>query len=83
MTKKNLTGSILSRLPPEIAHALAIKALEFGLGSNKPSADAAALSQTCFGLHFSNPVGLAAGFDKNARGVRTLLKQGFGSVEVG
>ncbi|MBT07370.1 MAG: dihydroorotate dehydrogenase (quinone) [Rhodospirillaceae bacterium] len=83
MTKLNLARSILSRLPPEIAHALAIKALEFGLGPNNPSPSAAALSQTCFGLHFANPVGLAAGFDKNARGVNTLLKQGFGSVEVG
>ena len=83
MTKKNLTGSILSRLPPEIAHALAIKALEFGLGTDNPLPDEAALSQTCFGLNFVNPVGLAAGFDKNARGVGALLKQGFGSVEVG
>jgi len=83
MTKQKLTRFILSRLPPEIAHALAIKALEFGLGSNSPLPDVAALSQTCLGLHFSNPVGLAAGFDKNARGVSTLLKQGFGSVEVG
>ena len=74
---------MLSRLPPEIAHALAIKALEFGLGPKNLLPDVAALSQTCFGLHFANPVGLAAGFDKNARGVHTLLKQGFGFVEVG
>ena len=83
MIKQNITRSILSRLPPEFAHALAIKGLELGLGLNKTLPDVTALSQECFGIHFGNPIGLAAGFDKNARGISTLLKQGFGFVEVG
>ena len=36
-----------------------------------------------FGLHFSNPVGLAAGFDKHGEGVDGMLKAGFGFVEIG
>ena len=41
------------------------------------------LAQTVFGLDFPNPVGMAAGFDKNARVPRQLLAMGFGFVEVG
>ena len=41
------------------------------------------LSQTIAGIHFSNPLGLAAGFDKNRRGLKLLGWLGFGHVEIG
>lgn len=72
----------LYKLQPETAHDLAIRALEWGLvpaPRNLPQPDPIEL----FGLTFPNRVGLAAGFDKNARAYKSLLKQGFGFVEIG
>ncbi len=69
-------------LDPEDAHALAIKALRF-MPLARSSADARELSVRAFGLNFPNPVGLAAGFDKNAQAPDALLRLGFGFVEVG
>ncbi|MCC3862344.1 quinone-dependent dihydroorotate dehydrogenase [Pseudemcibacter aquimaris] len=68
---------------PEQAHTLAITALKYGLipGSNLPQNSR--LSQTLWGLNFKNPVGLAAGFDKNAEVYKPMLGQGFGFVETG
>jgi len=83
MKTPNITRLILAKLPPEAAHSIALKVLQFGLLSRKAKADPSVLSQQCFGLDFPNPVGLAAGFDKDARVVPTLLKHGFGAVEVG
>ncbi len=51
--------------------------------ANRFSAPSKALSQTVFGLHFKNPVGLGAGFDKNAKYLRELEALGFGFVEIG
>ena len=74
---------LLRCLDPEAAHGLAIFALKRGLvPSAKPIADPR-LSQTLWGLEFANPVGLAAGFDKNAEVVQAMLSQGFGFVEAG
>ncbi len=55
------------------------------LGSirGRPSLTTSAWRQTLFGLDFPNPIGMAAGFDKNARVPRALLAMGFGFVEVG
>ena len=74
------------RLPPETAHELGIKALEMGLGGSPPYDGS--LSEVFgpirrFGLKFSNPLGLAAGFDKNGLVVDQLASLGFGFVEVG
>jgi len=69
-------------LDPEDAHALAIKALRFMPLPRQP-ADARELAVRAFGLNFPNPVGLAAGFDKNAQVPDALLRVGFGFVEVG
>lgn len=72
----------LYKLDPETAHDLAIRALEWGLVPTPrevPPPDPLEL----FGLTFPNRVGLAAGFDKNARAYKSLLKQGFGFVEIG
>jgi dihydroorotate dehydrogenase len=78
-----LGQAFLLALPPEQAHDLAVKGLELGLYPRPASPDDKRLAQTAFGLDFPNPVGMAAGFDKNARVPRQLLAMGFGFVEVG
>ena len=78
-----LGQSLLLALPPERAHDLAIKSLELGLYPRASRPDDSRLAQHLLGLDFPNPVGMAAGFDKNARVPRELLAIGFGFVEVG
>jgi len=78
-----LGQSLLLALPPERAHDLAIKSLELGLYPRASQPDDKRLAQHLFGLDFPNPIGMAAGFDKNARVPRELLGMGFGFVEVG
>ncbi len=73
---------VLRGLDPESAHRLTIKALSV-LGSRRPPADDPRLTVRAFGLEFPNPIGLAAGFDKNAEVPRAMLGLGFGFVEVG
>ena len=74
---------LLRLLDPEQAHTLAIKALSWGLGTNRSEPDHPALATEALGLRFSNPIGLAAGFDKNAAAGPALLRIGFGFVETG
>ena len=69
--------------PPELAHDLAIRAFELGLFPQQRRVEDARLRVPCCGLDFPNPLGLAAGFDKNARALPALLALGFGFVEVG
>jgi dihydroorotate dehydrogenase len=78
-----LGQALLLTLPPEQAHDLAVKGLELGLYPRAAEPDDKRLAQTVFGLGFPNPLGMAAGFDKNARVPRELLAMGFGFVEVG
>jgi dihydroorotate dehydrogenase len=77
-----LSRPLMRALDPEDAHALAIKALRF-MPLAWPAAEPRDLNVRAFGLHFPNPVGLAAGFDKNAQVPDALLRLGFGFVEVG
>lgn len=71
-------------LPPEAAHRLTIAALMAGLGPRGPGdSDDPVLAQTLWGRDLANPIGLAAGFDKNAQVVRAMARLGFGAVEVG
>ncbi len=75
---------LLHLLAPERAHALAMRALETGLfPAPPPMPRDERLAVRCCGLDFPNPLGLAAGFDKNARATPALLALGFGFVEVG
>lgn len=76
--------TVLRQIDPERAHGLAIKALKSGLAP-MPAAlpDMPRLKCEFAGLKLSNPVGLAAGFDKNAEVIAPLLKMGFGFIEVG
>ncbi|MEO5337266.1 MAG: quinone-dependent dihydroorotate dehydrogenase [Magnetospirillum sp. WYHS-4] len=76
-------GPAIRLLDAETAHGLAIKALRTGLVPPPPPFDDACLRTTVWGLDFPNPVGLGAGFDKNAEVPGPLLAQGFGFVEVG
>lgn len=79
-----LLRPILFRLPPETAHELALQSLSFlpqGLIAKR--FDNPALKIERFGLSFSNPVGLAAGFDKNGVVLRPLAALGFGFIEAG
>lgn len=74
---------LLFSIPAETAHHMAVKALQFGVVPAARTFDYPALHSTVWGLSFPNPVGLAAGFDKNAKAIAPLLQQGFGFVEVG
>ena len=78
-----LGQALLLALDPERAHDLAVKSLELGLYPRADAPDDKRLGQHLFGLDFPNPVGMAAGFDKDARVPRELLAMGFGFVEVG
>jgi dihydroorotate dehydrogenase len=71
--------------PPEEAHTLALKGLRSGLvrPSAKATQDRPALERTVAGLSFRNPIGMAAGFDKNGEVPMQLLAQGCGFTEVG
>jgi dihydroorotate dehydrogenase len=73
----------LRLLDPERAHALAIRGLSWGLGPRLAQPDHPALGVTVLGRRFGNPIGLAAGFDKNAAAGPALLRLGFGFVETG
>lgn len=68
---------------PETAHGLSIAALKTGLVPGCPATLDPRLSQTLAGLAFPNPLGIAAGYDKNAEVTRELLRLGFGFVEAG
>jgi len=74
---------LLRRLAPETAHDLSLLALRCGLGPGAGAPDDPVLATRLWGRAFSNPVGLAAGFDKNAVVARQMLGLGFGFVEVG
>jgi len=77
-----LAAPLLRTLDPETAHALALNALKIApLPRAVP--DDEKLTVRAFGLTFPNPVGLAAGFDKNAEVPDALFRLGFGFVEVG
>ena len=73
----------LRRIDPERAHGLAIRALQMGLGPRGGPFTSARLATTVAGLSLPNPVGLAAGFDKNATALHPLSRCGFGFIEVG
>lgn len=77
-----LARPLLHALEPEDAHRLAIRMLKFA-PLPAVSHDDKRLAMRVFGLNFPNPIGIAAGFDKNAEVPDALLRVGFGFVEVG
>jgi dihydroorotate dehydrogenase len=86
----SLLRPLLFNLPPETAHEFALESLRIGLSSKKLQEKFAAnfLREPfgeieCFGMKFKNPIGVAAGFDKNGVATNQLAALGFGFVEVG
>lgn len=90
MIYRSLLRPILFSLPPETVHELALHSLRFFLGSRTArklvagrTAPSSLAKVERFGLTFTNPVGLAAGFDKNGTAAQALGALGFGFIEVG
>ena len=77
--------SLIFKIDPETAHNLAIKSLKLNLIPNlsDENKDDEMFRSTLFGKKINNPIGMAAGFDKNAEVYNSLFKLGFGFVEVG
>ena len=77
--------SLIFKIDPETAHTLAIKSLKFNFAPNifDESKNDFMFQTTLFGKKLHNPIGMAAGFDKNAEVYNPLFKLGFGFVEVG
>src|ERR1700761_9641866 len=73
---------ILFRLDAETAHRLTLAFLARWPAWN-PSSDPPALATTAFGVRFANPIGLAAGLDKDARAINAWAVLGFGFAELG
>ena len=76
---------LLFKIDPEKAHNLAIQSLKFNLVSNvfDENKNDPIFKTTIFGKELGNPIGIAAGFDKNAEVYNPLFRLGFGFVEVG
>jgi len=77
--------SLIFKIDPETAHNLAIKSLKLNLIPNvrDENKDDSMFKTNLFGKEIDNPIGMAAGFDKNAEVYNSLFKLGFGFVEVG
>ena len=87
MVYRSLLRPLLFRLPAETAHHLALRSLSLtrpvSYALSKSFKADESLSVQLFGLNFSNPVGLAAGFDKDGIALRELASLGFGHIEAG
>ena len=75
--------AVLHRVDPERAHGLSLRALQAGLVPLPGVITSARLATSVAGLALPNPVGLAAGYDKNAVALAPLSRSGFGFIEVG
>ncbi|WP_225026781.1 quinone-dependent dihydroorotate dehydrogenase [Xinfangfangia pollutisoli] len=80
---ESLGLAALRRIDAETAHGLALKALRSGLAPLPGPVTSARLECDLAGMALLNPVGLAAGFDKNATALAQLTRAGFGFIEVG
>lgn len=78
-----LARAVLFKMAPEDAHELTLKSLERGLFLKSAGGDPAAIGVTLWGLSFANPIGIAAGFDKDARVPDGVLDLGCGFAEIG
>src|ERR1700722_12323162 len=82
-TMFDLALPLVRLLPPEAAHRATIRALALGLAPNAAAPDPASLEVKIWRHRLPNPIGLAAGFDKNAETPDAMLAFGFGFVECG
>ena len=83
MPRYGAVKPLLHLLSPESAHGVAIWALKNGLAGRVNEADDPLLATRVWNLSFANPIGLAAGFDKDADVMDAMLALGFGFVEAG
>ncbi len=74
---------LLKKIPPEFSHKIVILLLRLGVNRKKQLIIDKKLSVNLFGYRISHPVGLAAGFDKNAEALKGLIKLNFSFIEVG
>jgi dihydroorotate dehydrogenase len=74
---------LLRRMDAERAHDIALALLRLGMVGRTNATDDPSLAVTALGRSFTNPIGLAAGFDKNAVAVPALMRLGFGLIETG
>ena len=80
----DLLAKLVRHLPAETAHRVAVAALHYNLGPRPAQRQSKAdLAVRLAGLEFANPLGLAAGFDKNATCFNGAMGLGFAHVEVG
>lgn len=79
----NATTALMRRIDPETAHNLALAGLKAGLGPVSRAPVDPVLATNLAGMPLPNPIGLAAGFDKNAEVAAAMLRAGFGFVECG
>ncbi|WP_299922796.1 quinone-dependent dihydroorotate dehydrogenase [uncultured Pelagimonas sp.] len=80
---ENLGMGLLRKLDPETSHGVALKALNLGLAPLPGLVTSERLRCSVAGMNMANPIGIAAGFDKNAEALHALSRAGFGFVEVG
>ena len=78
-----LARPLLNALSPEQAHELTLRSLELGIHPRAHTPDDARFALSAFGLTFPNPLGVAAGFDKDARVADAVLGMGFAFAEIG
>ncbi len=83
MSLYRLARPAIFRIDPETAHGLSLKMIGSGLTRAVDPARDPRLARSLFGLEFPNPLGLAAGLDKNAEVADGLLSLGFGFIEIG
>lgn len=83
MNYYSILKPILFLLNPETAHKIAVKAIQLDLAPKPKTKEYFSLKTKVFGIDFSNPIGMAAGFDKNAEIFANLFDYGFGFVESG
>ena len=70
--------AVFRMLPPNLAHKIAIKSLQYGLVPKSPEFDDPILAIKLWDIEFRNPVGISAGIDKNAEVIDRLCDLGFG-----
>lgn len=75
--------AFLGCLEPEPAHRISLRVLKAGLAPSAPAQTSPRLSVNLSGIDLPNPLGLAAGFDKNGEAIGPLLGAGFGFIEIG
>jgi len=80
---QNLGLRLAHMFQPETAHRLALIALNSGLTAKPGAVTTPRLKSVLAGMELANPVGLAAGFDKNAAAIAPLMRSGFGFIEIG